>query len=80
MAPTVVDPNGEFHVEQLYVQHVKLAKPEARYPLLPWHGGGHTGAPWGNKTRRGAGMAGSPGWGRGHRRATSPRTFAPGAA
>ena len=49
MAPTVVDPNGEFHVEQMYVQYIKLAKPKARFPLLMWHGGGHTGALWETK-------------------------------
>ena len=46
MAPVEVDPNGTFHVEQLYVQYVKLSAPSARFPLLLWHGGGHTGAVW----------------------------------
>src|SRR6266571_1941147 len=41
-APFKVDPNGEFEVEQMYVQYVKLFGPYARakYPLLMWHGGG----------------------------------------
>jgi pimeloyl-ACP methyl ester carboxylesterase len=56
MAPTVVDPNGEFHVEQMYVQYIKLAKAKARFPLLLWHGGGHTGALWETKPD------GAPGW------------------
>lgn len=41
--PRTVDPNGEFDVEQMYVQYVKLANPKARYPLLMWHGGGLSG-------------------------------------
>jgi pimeloyl-ACP methyl ester carboxylesterase len=41
-----VDPNGEFAVEQMYVQYTKLAAPRARYPLLLWHGGGLTGVTW----------------------------------
>jgi pimeloyl-ACP methyl ester carboxylesterase len=56
MAPTVVNPNGEFHVEQMYVQYVRLARPKSRYPLLLWHGGGHTGALWETKPD------GTPGW------------------
>ena len=38
--PTKMDPNGDFHTGQIYVQYVKLAAPKARYPLLLWHGGG----------------------------------------
>jgi hypothetical protein len=41
--PIVVDPNGDFEVEQMYVQYVKLAEPRAKYPLLLMHGGGLTG-------------------------------------
>lgn len=44
--PTAVDPNGDFEVEQMYVQYVRLASPRAKYPLLMWHGGGLTGVPW----------------------------------
>ena len=40
-APAIkVDPNGEFEVEQMYVQYVKLAQPRAKVPLLLWHGAG----------------------------------------
>lgn len=46
MAPVDKDPNGEFHVEQMYVQFVRLAQPRARFPLLLWHGGGLTGTTW----------------------------------
>ena len=37
--PMKVDPNGDFHTGQMYVQHVKLADPKARFPLLLWHTG-----------------------------------------
>jgi hypothetical protein len=33
--PVMVDPNGEFAVEQMYVQYVKLAQSKARVPVLP---------------------------------------------
>jgi len=51
-----VDPNGEFAVEQMYVQFVKLAQPKARLPILLWHGGGLTGVTWESKPD------GKPGW------------------
>jgi pimeloyl-ACP methyl ester carboxylesterase len=54
--PIKVDPNGDFEVEQMYVQYVKLANPKARYPLLLWHGGGLTGVTWETKPD------GQPGW------------------
>src|SRR4051794_37986807 len=41
-----LSPNGEFWVEQMYAQYIRLANPRARYPLLMWHGGGLTGATW----------------------------------
>jgi pimeloyl-ACP methyl ester carboxylesterase len=44
--PIQMDPNGQFQVEQMYAQYVKLAEPRARYPLLLWHGGGLTGVTW----------------------------------
>jgi pimeloyl-ACP methyl ester carboxylesterase len=44
--PFRYNPNGQFQVEQMYVQYVKLANPRARYPLLMWHGGGLTGVTW----------------------------------
>lgn len=43
-----VDLNGQFEAGQMYVQYAKLARPRARYPLLMWHGGGLTGATWGD--------------------------------
>jgi hypothetical protein len=44
--PLRLNPNGDFQVEQMYAQYVRLANPRARYPLLLWHGGGLTGATW----------------------------------
>ena len=56
-SPTLkVDPNGEFEVEQMYVQFVKLAQPKAKVPILFWHGGGLTGVTWETKPD------GKPGW------------------
>ena len=54
--PIKVDPNGEFAVEQMYVQFVKLAQPKAKVPILLWHGGGLTGVTWESKPD------GKPGW------------------
>lgn len=56
--PLKVDPNGDFEVEQMYVQYVKLFGPYARakYPLLLWHGGGLSGVTWETKPD------GRPGW------------------
>ncbi len=51
-----VDPNGEFEVEQMYVQYMVPEPTRARYPLLMWHGGGVTGACWDTKPD------GGPGW------------------
>ncbi len=51
-----LDPNGEFEVEQMYVQYVKLAQPKAKVPLLLWHGGGLSGVTWETKPD------GKPGW------------------
>src|SRR6476620_10455842 len=56
MAPVKVDPNGQFEIEQMYVQYFKLASPKFRYPLLMWHGGGLTGVTWETKPD------GKPGW------------------
>jgi hypothetical protein len=47
--PTKMDPNGDFHTGQMYVQYIKLANPKAKYPLLLWHGGGLTGVTWETK-------------------------------
>ena len=38
-----LDPNGQFQIEQMYVQYVQLHKPRARHPLLLMHGGGMCG-------------------------------------
>ena len=38
-----LDPNGQFMVEQMYVQYVLPKNRKGRYPLLMWHGGGLTG-------------------------------------
>ena len=54
--PMKVDPNGDFHSGQMYVQHIKLKEPAARYPMLMWHTGGITGASWESKPD------GKPGW------------------
>ena len=54
--PIKVDPNGEFEVEQMYVQYVKLANPKGKVPLLLWHGGGLSGVTWETKPD------GKPGW------------------
>ena len=54
--PLRVDPNGEFQVEQMYVQYVRQTAPKARYPLLLWHGGGLSGVTWETKPD------GKPGW------------------
>jgi pimeloyl-ACP methyl ester carboxylesterase len=53
--PLKVNPNGEFEVEQMYVQFIKLAKPKAKFPLLMWHGGGLTGVTFETKPDGGAG-------------------------
>ena len=56
MPPIKIDPNGEFMVEQMYVQYVKLANPKGKVPLLLWHGGGLSGVTWETKPD------GKPGW------------------
>ncbi|BBK33223.1 hypothetical protein EDC65_4152 [Stella humosa] len=55
-APTRVDPNGDFEVEQMYVQYLVPAPQASKYPLLMWHGGGLTGTTWETKPD------GKPGW------------------
>ena len=57
-SPTLkVDPNGEFEVEQMYVQFVHPAQPKAKVPILFWHGGGLTGVNLGDEAGRQAGLA-----------------------
>ena len=55
-APTRVDPNGDFEVEQMYVQYLIPSDQKSKYPLLMWHGGGLTGVTWETKPD------GQPGW------------------
>jgi pimeloyl-ACP methyl ester carboxylesterase len=47
--PMKLNPNGEFAVEQMYLQYVRLAAPKAKYPMLLMHGGGLTGVTWETK-------------------------------
>ena len=55
---TRLNPNGEFEVEQMYVQYVKLADSARRgaWPMLMIHGGGLSGVTWETKPD------GQPGW------------------
>lgn len=41
--PLRINPNGNFHVEQMYAQYVRLESPRARFPIILAHGGGLTG-------------------------------------
>jgi len=41
-----LDPNGDYQVEQMYVQYFLPKNPRGRLPLLMWHGGGLTGVTW----------------------------------
>lgn len=41
--PMRLNPNGQFQVEQMYAQVVRLQNPRSRYPLILAHGGGLTG-------------------------------------
>ncbi len=40
---TKLDPNGQYMVEQMYVQYFLPKTKKGKYPLLMWHGGGLTG-------------------------------------
>jgi pimeloyl-ACP methyl ester carboxylesterase len=55
-SPMKVDPNGDFEVEQMYVQYFIPVDQKSKYPLLMWHGGSLTGVTWETKPD------GSPGW------------------
>ncbi|WP_376096493.1 alpha/beta fold hydrolase [Roseomonas sp. CCTCC AB2023176] len=44
--PLRINPNGQFQVEAMYAQYVRLQNPRARVPLHFWHGGGLTGVTW----------------------------------
>jgi pimeloyl-ACP methyl ester carboxylesterase len=56
--PVKLNPNGEFEVEQMYVQYVKLADSARRgsHPMVMIHGGGLAGVTWETKPD------GQPGW------------------
>ncbi len=54
--PIRVNPNGDFQVEQMYAQYVRLVDPNAKYPLLMMHGGGLSGVTYETKPD------GKPGW------------------
>ncbi len=54
--PLRVNPNGDFQVEQMYAQYVRLVDPKAKYPLLMMHGGGLSGVTYETKPD------GKPGW------------------
>jgi pimeloyl-ACP methyl ester carboxylesterase len=41
--PSRLDPNGEYQVEQMYVQYFLPRDRKGTVPLLMWHGGGLTG-------------------------------------
>jgi hypothetical protein len=41
--PTKLDPNGQYMVEQMYVQYFLPKNRKGKLPLLMWHGGGLTG-------------------------------------
>ncbi len=40
---TKLDPNGQYMVEQMYVQYFLPKARKGKFPLLMWHGGGLTG-------------------------------------
>jgi pimeloyl-ACP methyl ester carboxylesterase len=42
-APAVIDPNGKYLVEQMYVQYFIPKNTQHTLPILLWHGGGLTG-------------------------------------
>ncbi len=44
--PVRIDPNGTYHVEQMYAQYFLPEARSGRVPLVFWHGGGMTGAAW----------------------------------
>ncbi len=51
-----IDPNGDYLVDQMYVQYVKLRHPRAKYPLIFIPGGGMTASTWEDTPD------GRPGW------------------
>jgi hypothetical protein len=53
--PTVIDPNGKYLVEAMYVQYFLPAERRGAVPLLMWHGGGLTGVTYETKPDGGEG-------------------------
>lgn len=45
-SPLSIDLNGDYWVEQMYVQYFQPKNAISRLPVLFWHGGGSTGATW----------------------------------
>ncbi len=54
--PLKVNPNGDFEAEAMYTRFTLLTNPQAKYPLLMWHGGGLAGVTFETKPD------GQPGW------------------
>lgn len=46
--PKKINANGDHVTGQMYVQYIKLEKPESPYPIVFIHGGGMTGVCWEN--------------------------------
>lgn len=44
--PVTINPNGDYWVEQMYVQYFLPKSDNGGLPLLLWHGGGSTGNIW----------------------------------
>ena len=54
---TKLDPNGQYMVEQMYVQYFLPKNRKGKLPLLMWHGGGLTGVTYESDARRPRGLA-----------------------
>ena len=55
--PAKIDPNGEYQVEQMYVQYFLPQNRKGKLPLLVWHGGGLTGVTYETKPDGSDGLA-----------------------
>jgi pimeloyl-ACP methyl ester carboxylesterase len=53
--PANMDPNGNYQVEQMYVQYFLAQNRRGKLPLLLWHGGGFTGVTYETKPDGGEG-------------------------
>ena len=53
--PSKLDPNGQYMVEQMYVQYFLPQNRKGKLPLLMWHGGGLTGVTYETKPDGGDG-------------------------